>query len=83
MRQFQRHFGSAVILILSLAAVAAPAQTPAQTIDTIDPALRTRIDHIATQVLEQTGVPSASVAVVKAGKLAYRELDLDDENFGL
>jgi CubicO group peptidase (beta-lactamase class C family) len=71
MRQFQRHFGSAVILILSLAAVAAPAQTPAQTIDTIDPALRTRIDHIATQVLEQTGVPSASVAVVKAGKLAY------------
>jgi CubicO group peptidase (beta-lactamase class C family) len=43
----------------------------AQTVDTIDPALKSRIDRIATQVLEQTGVPSASVAVVKGGKLAY------------
>ncbi|MDE3149927.1 MAG: beta-lactamase family protein [Acidobacteriota bacterium] len=45
---------------------------PAQTVDTIDPALRGRIDRIAAQVLEQTGVPSASVAVVKGGKLVYR-----------
>jgi CubicO group peptidase (beta-lactamase class C family) len=42
-----------------------------QTIDTIDPALKTRMDRIAQQVLEQTGVPSASVAVVKGGKLVY------------
>jgi CubicO group peptidase (beta-lactamase class C family) len=43
----------------------------AQTVDIIDPALRNSIDRIATQVLEQTGVPSASVAVVQHGKLIY------------
>jgi D-alanyl-D-alanine carboxypeptidase len=43
----------------------------AQTVDSIDPALKSRIDRIASQVLEQTGVPSASVAVVKGGKLVY------------
>jgi D-alanyl-D-alanine carboxypeptidase len=43
----------------------------AQTVDNIDPDLRGRIDRIATAVLEQTGVPSASVAVVKVGKLIY------------
>jgi D-alanyl-D-alanine carboxypeptidase len=44
---------------------------PAQTVDTADAALRARIDRIASAVLEQTGVPSASVAVVKGGKLVY------------
>ena len=43
----------------------------AQAVDTLDPALKSRIDRIATQVLEQTGVPSASVAIVKGGKLVY------------
>jgi CubicO group peptidase (beta-lactamase class C family) len=43
----------------------------AQTIATLDSALQNRIDRIAAQVLEETGVPSASVAVVKGGKLAY------------
>jgi CubicO group peptidase (beta-lactamase class C family) len=43
----------------------------AQTVDTLDPALKARVDRIAAQVLEQTGVPSASVAVVQHGKLAY------------
>src|ERR1035438_4956896 len=55
------------LLFLSLAA----AHVPAQKIDAIDPALRAGIDRIATQVLEQTGVPSASIAVVKGGKLVY------------
>ena len=58
-----------------LACVAATAFTSvpanAQTVDTIDPALKSRIDRIATQVLEQTGVPSASVAIVQDGKLVY------------
>jgi CubicO group peptidase (beta-lactamase class C family) len=44
---------------------------PAQTVDTIDPALRVQVDRIATQVLESTGVPSASIAVVQHGKLVY------------
>jgi CubicO group peptidase (beta-lactamase class C family) len=40
-------------------------------VETIDPALKGRIDRIAQQVLEQTGVPSASVAIVRNGKLTY------------
>jgi CubicO group peptidase (beta-lactamase class C family) len=47
------------------------AATQAQTINALDPALQTKIDRIVAQVLEQTGVPSASVAIVKGGKLAY------------
>jgi CubicO group peptidase (beta-lactamase class C family) len=54
------------LLLLALAAAA-----PAQTINALDPALQARIDRIATQVLEQTGVPSASVAIVQHGKLVY------------
>jgi CubicO group peptidase (beta-lactamase class C family) len=46
-------------------------QSSNQTVDTISPDLRARIDRIAAQVLEQTGVPSASVAVVQHGKLVY------------
>jgi len=42
-----------------------------QTVATIDPALRAQIDRIATGALEQSGVPSASVAVVQHGKLVY------------
>jgi CubicO group peptidase (beta-lactamase class C family) len=47
------------------------AQARAQIVDTIDAGLRARIDRIAGQVLEQTGVPSASIAVVQHGKLVY------------
>ncbi len=43
----------------------------AQAVDNLDPALKARIDSIATDVLKQTGVPSASVAIVKGGKLVY------------
>lgn len=43
----------------------------AQTVDTIDPTLRGKVDRIAAQVLESTGVPSASIAVVRHGKLVY------------
>ncbi len=61
-----------IAMFLCLAATLGfPAANHAQTVDTIDPALKSRIDRIATQVLEQTGVPSASVAVVKGGKLVY------------
>ena len=60
------------IVIHSLAVVALGcAQGWAQTVDTIDPALKAHIDRIAEQVLVQRGVPSASVAVVKGGKLVY------------
>ena len=36
-----------------------------------DAALARQVDSIANQVLQSTGVPSASVAVVKKGRLAY------------
>ncbi len=37
------------------------------------PGLASRVDSVATAVLERTGVPSASVAVVKGGELVYAQ----------
>ncbi len=56
------------ILFLTMATVA-----PAQSVNALDPSMLARIDRIAAQVLEQTGVPSASVAVVQRGKLVYTQ----------
>jgi len=44
-----------------------------QSVDTIDPAMKARVDSIAAGVMEQRGVPSASVAVVQGGKLVYTQ----------
>jgi D-alanyl-D-alanine carboxypeptidase len=63
-KRFERIFVGATILVASVAA-------RAQAVDRIDSVLRSRIDRIASQVLEQRGVPSASVAVVMHGKLVY------------
>jgi len=43
----------------------------AQTVAPVDTVLVQKVDAIANQVLQSTGVPSASVAVVKNGRLAY------------
>lgn len=43
----------------------------AQSVDTIDPALKARIDRVAEQVLALRGIPSASIAVVEGDKLVY------------
>jgi CubicO group peptidase (beta-lactamase class C family) len=43
----------------------------AQTDNALDALSRKRIDRIASQVLEQTDVPSASIAIVQHGKLVY------------
>jgi CubicO group peptidase (beta-lactamase class C family) len=48
-----------------------PLALAAQPISAFDPALQSRVDRIAQQVLDQTGVPSASVAVVQHGALVY------------
>jgi CubicO group peptidase (beta-lactamase class C family) len=64
-------------LFFSLAATPLAAQSfsaqdiAAQNVDTIEHALRDRIDKIALQVLEETGVPSASIAIVQHGKIVY------------
>jgi CubicO group peptidase (beta-lactamase class C family) len=70
MRQLGRLFRPGFLFTVFCLPVAA-ASAHAQTVDAIDPALRARVDRIAAQVLDQTGVPSASVAVVKGGKLVY------------
>jgi len=61
----------AALSLCFTAALALATAIHSQTVDTIDPAIKSRVDRIAAQVLEQTGVPSASVAVVKGGKLVY------------
>jgi CubicO group peptidase (beta-lactamase class C family) len=60
-------FHLALVALIALA----PLALPAQTVDNLSPDLRALIDRIAAQVLEATGVPSASIAVVQHGKLVY------------
>ena len=51
------------------AAWASPARAQVQ--PTLSPELCQKIDKVAGEVLARTGVPSASIAVVKDGKIAY------------
>ncbi len=60
-------------MLLNAVLLAFATSAGAQAVDTQDAALKSRVDRIATQVLEETGVPSASVAVVKGGKLVYAQ----------
>ena len=60
-----------MVLMGILAFCAACATALAQAVDTIDPAMKARLDAIAVGVMQQRGIPSASVAVVKGGKLVY------------
>ena len=57
--------------VLAIWTTAGAESAYAQTVDTIDPALRQRIDRIADQVVELRGIPSASIAVVQGGKIVY------------
>jgi CubicO group peptidase (beta-lactamase class C family) len=63
----RKPFHFALVALIALA----PFALPAQAVNTIDPTLRSQVDRIAEQVLDATGVPSASVAVVQHGKLVY------------
>jgi len=69
MVRFQSFLRSPILAVLLLALAARCVS--AQSVDTTSPELRSRIDRIAEQVLEATGVPSASIAVVQRGKLVY------------
>lgn len=62
----------AASLLIALVVACATA-LHAQTVDTIDPALKSKIDRIATQVMELRGVPSASIAVVQDRKVVYTQ----------
>jgi D-alanyl-D-alanine carboxypeptidase len=41
------------------------------TVDTLPPDLAQKIDQVAEKALDQTGVPSASIAIVRDGAIAY------------
>ncbi len=71
MHSVTRLFRATVLLVSAAAsALSLSAQAPGtQSIDTIDPALKAKIDRIAAGVMEQRGVPSASIAVIQRGKL--------------
>jgi len=58
-------------LIAAAFFVARVAPKQPQTVMRPDTALARQVDAIANQVLQSTGVPSASVAVVKNGRVAY------------
>jgi CubicO group peptidase (beta-lactamase class C family) len=55
----------AVIVLSLLLGITANAQAD------LSPELRSKIDKLATDTLVRTGVPSASIAVVKDGKIVY------------
>ena len=64
---FMRKLALLCVLACFLAAPALMAQTE----PSLSPQLRSSIDDVARQVLKTTGVPSASIAVVQDGKIAY------------
>ena len=63
-------FGKKMFLLLCLIGLTAIASAQLQ-VNTLPPDLAQKIDQVAEQVLEQTGVPSASVAIVRNGQIAY------------
>jgi len=60
-----------MVLIVILGVCAECATALAQAVDTINPAMKAHLDAIAAGVMQQRGIPSASVAVVQSGKLVY------------
>ena len=68
----QRFFSVLLLSIAGLMSAGAFAQTSfTQPVDTIPADLRGRIDAVANKVLEDTGVPSASIAIVQNGQVVY------------
>lgn len=63
----RKHNFYLLALFILLAATLASAQSQSA----LMPDLREKIDKIATDALAKTGVPSASVAIVKDGQIAY------------
>jgi CubicO group peptidase (beta-lactamase class C family) len=63
----QRSFVAGSLIWMLFSPDALSAQAPIAS----DPALAARVDAIANQVLQSTGVPSVSVAVIRHGRLAY------------
>ena len=60
-----------VAAILIPIGIFAPVAFAAQPSDALSPALTQRIDSACDQILTASGVPSASIAIVKDGRIAY------------
>src|SRR6478672_9052465 len=60
-----RRFVLIIAVMLLLLPLGANAQSD------LSPELRSKIDKVATDSLAESGVPSASIAVVKDGKIVY------------
>ncbi len=59
------------VALVALTALCSKAQSGSTNASTLAPDVTTKIDSIAQQVLASTGVPSASISIVKDGKIAY------------
>ena len=66
MSRISRKILPILIFLAGLAALAAGDAGP-----DLDPALRAAIDAAAREALAATGAPSAAVAVVRGGRIAY------------
>lgn len=60
-----------ICLLVFVLPVALISSLQSQTVSTLPDDLRAKVDAAAEQVLKATGVPSASIAIVKDGKVAY------------
>jgi len=61
-------------LVASASLLLAAFSTVADSVDpALDQATARRIDAAALEVLQQTGVPSASIAVVRDGRIVYAQ----------
>ena len=60
-----------LFLTSSLLSGAAPATLLAQASTTLDPAIAAEVDHAVQQVIADTGIPSASIALVEHGQIVY------------
>lgn len=63
----RKHRFHSLAPLLLVSAILASAQTQ----NSLAPGLRDKIDKVATETLAKTGVPSASIAIVKDGQIAY------------
>lgn len=64
-----RRLSLVTLTVAAFAAVALPSPSLAQ--DTLPAEARADIDRAVTEVLETTGAPSASIAIVRDGRIAY------------
>ena len=71
MADIQSKFRRLVLVVISCFSVVPFAA--AQATSSLSPEMRGKVDAIAQQVLQTTGVPSASVAVVQGGKIVYTQ----------